>query len=748
MKNALLTLVLLIPLAPAGAEEIFREGFDKPPAGAPFVQTWGDAPEKVETNAVEPAAGVEGGPAGHLRLAFGQTLQHNLSYFTYALKDPIPILPQVESISFRVKSNVPVEIKIPIGPYGFIYHGPAVGASAQWQTVTLAKAYDELRAWCARGERPVEGGFVTGVIVALRPQKGAVADLAVDDIAFTGPEGARASLRDEGVRRRARKTRVTVVSQRWSDEGRALEAVLEKVDEAGFAGSDIVALPMECVKTDGEPIPGPISAALSERAAKHRMYVIGNIREKEGEKTYVTSFLLDRAGKLVGKYRKSHKMPDEEMALGDDLPVFETDFGRIAMRIGSDRFFPDIDHVYTAKGAGILFWAQQPEPVEDEFTQDFPSEGRASDYNVAIACSRYSSGKPGWITNMFPPYCGMPIGYAYVFNREGQRVACTARTGGGIATAVLPWPVGGGGRGASKNKAFAALAAPVQIPEKKERAKRKVHVTSIEAHLGIEELLKALDEAGKMGSDIACTYEFVWISGPDKAQIEKMTPVARANLARVAEKAKQYGMYVLVAGVVDRIERNEAILFGRDGKEIGRYFKVIRTHDEQVCGEETPVLETDFGRIAARICADECLVELDRCYGLKGADILFTPTQSWGPDALHRDRRDLSRAMDAGLFLVQATHPSSEVRHRSIIVEPTGAVVASSHYRKPSVVSAVLDLENDRPLRYTRDYTPFKPGGYLPEYQPERMPKAVNDLRETIWKQRRPELYGVLAVGK
>jgi hypothetical protein len=146
-------------------------------------------------------------------------------------------------------------------------------------------------------------------------------------------------------------------------------------------------------------------------------------------------------------------------------------------------------------------------------------------------------------------------------------------------------------------------------------------------------------------------------------------------------------MYVLIAGVVDRIERNEAILFGRDGKQVGRFFKMAKTHPEQVPGDAAPVFETDFGRIACRICADEWVVELDRCYALEGADILLTPTQSWGPDALFRDLRDISRAMDGGMFVVECTHPSTEVRHRSMIVEPTGVVVARSEYRQDGVLS-------------------------------------------------------------
>jgi predicted amidohydrolase len=440
-------------------------------------------------------------------------------------------------------------------------------------------------------------------------------------------------------------------------------------------------------------------------------------------------------------------MPDEAMDLGDELPVFDADFGRVAMRIGTDRFFPEIDLVYAARGARVVLWSQMPEPVEDEHAQDFPSQGRAADFSLTIACARYAYRGPGWITNFYPPYCGCPIGRAYVISAEGQRVASTSRQGG-VAVAAIPKGALGSGRAPNRSPGFPAITAPVKLPPARTWAKRRIRVSAIDAHVGIDELVARLDEAGRMGSDIVSTYEFVWIAGPDKKQIEQMTAVARKNLQRVADKARQYKMYVLVAGVIDRIERNEAILFGRDGQEKGRYFKIAKTHDEMVPGDSAPVFETDFGRIAARICADEWMVELDRSFAVEGADIVFTPTQSWGPDALFRNLRDISRAMDGVSFLVESTHPTTEHLHRSTIVDPTGTVIARSEYRKAGIVSAVVDLDADRPLRYHRVYDPHKPGGYLPEYQPTQMPRSTNDLRETILSCRRPALYGPLAPGK
>lgn len=743
--HACLVLMAMLAWLPAASPDNFAHiTFDGAPTEDLFINEWGDVPARVLANGAEPDAGRDG-PGGHLKLQFGEDCPHNLSYWHIKLPRPVPIAPQVQEIAFWVRTNVPVQIKVGIETFGFIYHGPGVGPAPHWQQVKLTDAYEELRKWCQRGNRNPDDGFVTHIIVALSGLKNALADVYVDDVTVSGPEGTLQAVEEEARRRRYRRVRASVVTLPWSDEGRSLPTVLDRLDEAGAVGSDIVCLPMECVQTEGEPIPGPISQAIADKAAQWRMYVIGNLREREGDRVYVTSFLCGRDGSLIGKYRKSHKLPDEDMDLGDELPVFPTDFAPIAMRIGSDRYFADIDHVYTAKGARMIFWSQQPEPVEDEYLQDFPSAGRAVDYNVFIACARYSFAGEGWITSYFPPYRGCPIGRSYIINREGERIACTPRKGS-VATAVIPLQeFHAPGRGPNRARAFACLTEPVNLPPKRQWAKRKIRITAIENHVPFEELLSRLDEAGRLGSDIVCTYEFVWISGGSPGAVETATATAKERLWQVAQKAKQWGMYVLIGGVVDRLERNEAICYGRDGKEIGRYFKIVKTHEEQIAGDDTPLFETDFGRFGVRICADNYMVELDRAYGVKGADLIFFLTQDWGPDALYRNLREISRCMDAQLFHVQATHSSSEVMHRSMIVEPTGVTVACSQYLGHGLVSAVVDLDNDRPRRYVRNWKPHTPGGYLPQYQSTELPEERNDLKETILMQRRPELYQALA---
>ena len=727
------------------AEVVFHEDFEQAVAQDLLTHRWGDKPAEVLANGAEPGVGVDGSAGAHLKLVFQGKGEHNLSYWYYELPEPMPIVEGLSEISFQVKGNVPVALKVAIAPFGFIFHGPASSGTGEWETVTLQGAWDALAAWCRKGERDPADGVISHIIFAVAKTDDVTADLAIDNLTFTGAEGLGALLARERFERQVKRVRISVATQVFTDQGRTLDAVLALIEEAALDRADILLLPQECVKTDGEPIPGPISNAIAAKAAEHQMYVIGNIREREGDRIYVTSFLCGRDGQIIGKYRKSHKMPDEEMDLGDELPVFKTDLGTIAMRIGTDRFFADIDHVYTAQGASIIFWSQMPEPVEDEYAQDMPSIGRAYDYRVFIACARYSWDGPGWITNRFPPYRGLPLGRSYVINREGERVACTPRKGSGVATATVHKTELTPGRSAAHKQAFAALTQPVTLPEPREWTKRVVRLTSIEGHLPIDKLLEKLDEAGRIGSDLVCLYEFVWIRGGPEDKVAEMTAQARANLAQVAAKADQWNMYVLIGGVIDRLERNEGILFDRDGQEVGRYFKIVRTHDEQICGDDTPVFETDFGRVGVHICADEAFVEIDRCYGVKGVDVVCVPTQSWGSDAWSRNIRDISRAMDAGVFFLECNSASSEVLHRSVIIEPTGAIVAAGGHHRESIVTAVVDLDHDRPQRYIREWTPHEPKGYLPEYQQTELPAVANDLRETILKQRRPGLYGVLS---
>ncbi|HEV3027662.1 MAG TPA: carbon-nitrogen hydrolase family protein, partial [Planctomycetota bacterium] len=517
--------------------------------------------------------------------------------------------------------------------------------------------------------------------------------------------------------------RIAVATLDSDPSGRTLEKVLARISEAGRESASIVCFPRNSVAAPPEPIPGPITIAVGDRARDARVDVVLNLAEKEGDKVYQTSVLIDRQGTVAGKYRQTHRMPDEALSLGEELPVFRRDYGTIALKSGSDHYFPELDRIYALKGATLVVWSADPEPLEDEHTSEVSFRGRAVSSGIFFACARQSGVKDDY---QFQPnhydgrFAGAPIGRSLIIDRFGNSLAETGYSGG-MAIASLPlsrWRgVGSGPRDANRNGTFKILhdtAFRPLPPPRVDPARRKVRVSVIDGNLAIEELLQRLDEVGQKGTDAVCLYEFEWVQNRDPKQAEE----GRNRLARISEKARRWNMYVVLAGVVDNRERNDGILIGRDGKEVGRYHKIERTHPEQITGTELPVFNTDFGRVAIRICADEWCPEIDRGYGLQGIDILFNPTMSSSPTAAFRERREMGRAVDNGFWIVSATAGMSQSDQRSFVLDPLGVFVARGEYWRNGILSTVIDLDN-RPYRFYRDTN-----------QKSGLPNLKRDLRE------------------
>ncbi|MBN2271470.1 MAG: carbon-nitrogen hydrolase family protein [Sedimentisphaerales bacterium] len=140
----------------------------------------------------------------------------------------------------------------------------------------------------------------------------------------------------------------------------------EQIDAAGKLGLDIVCLG-EVIQSVGtsatildcaQQIPGPATEQLGLAAKKNSIYVVATINEKAGDVVYNTAVLIDRRGNLAGKYRKVH-LPREEwkqgVRPGDQYPVFETDFGKVAIQICYDWFFPEPESIFALKCAEIIF---------------------------------------------------------------------------------------------------------------------------------------------------------------------------------------------------------------------------------------------------------------------------------------------------------------------------------------------------------------------------------------------------------
>ncbi len=185
------------------------------------------------------------------------------------------------------------------------------------------------------------------------------------------------------------------------------------------------------------------------------------------------------------------------------------------------------------------------------------------------------------------------------------------------------------------------------------------------------------------------------------------------RVGRLAATLKSY----IVLGASERSRdgtvRNAAYLLGRDGNNVGTYYK-LQTNEFYAPGENLPVFQTDFGTIGILICADRRWPEHARCLRLLGAEIIFNPT--WGTC----DDRNIAimrtRAYENGLPIC-FTHPQ-----QSLVSLPDGSIGAVLESNQPSVLVHDLDLSKNDKAKNTRDRANSAPV-----------------------QNRRPELYRIIA---
>lgn len=165
-----------------------------------------------------------------------------------------------------------------------------------------------------------------------------------------------------------RQVSIAAINLRPSGTGAAAESVrqfLETAERIVPQGTDLVLFPegMTVIGTGktyvdvAEPVPGPTTSRLAEFARKRSSYVAAGIYEREGHAAYNTSVLIDRTGRIVGKYRKVYLPAGEVeggLSPGNHYPVFQTDFGTVGMMICYDVFFADPARNLAARGAEII----------------------------------------------------------------------------------------------------------------------------------------------------------------------------------------------------------------------------------------------------------------------------------------------------------------------------------------------------------------------------------------------------------
>ncbi len=171
-----------------------------------------------------------------------------------------------------------------------------------------------------------------------------------------------------------------------------------------------------------ETIPGPTTDKIAAKAGKCGVYVIAGIAERTDlDVLHDSAVLISRSGEVQGVYRKTHVFPSTEsiFANGNELPVFETDFGRIGILICYDLEFPETARAMALQGARILFHlaADWPEGVpgtpERLFETSFPA--RALENRIAVVISNRVGKDPDLKSSFY--------GLSRIIGSEGQVIA-------------------------------------------------------------------------------------------------------------------------------------------------------------------------------------------------------------------------------------------------------------------------------------------------------------------------------------
>ena len=158
--------------------------------------------------------------------------------------------------------------------------------------------------------------------------------------------------------------RIALVQHRaGQDVGINLARGLDAVAKAAAGGASLVAFPelaftpfFPCCRPVGpvpaalgEPVPGPTTDAFAQLAAKLGVVIVLNLYEREGNRAYDSSPVIDADGRLLGTTRMLHiaQMPgffeQDYYTPGDHgMPVYETAAGRVGVAICYDRHYPEV----------------------------------------------------------------------------------------------------------------------------------------------------------------------------------------------------------------------------------------------------------------------------------------------------------------------------------------------------------------------------------------------------------------------
>ena len=160
------------------------------------------------------------------------------------------------------------------------------------------------------------------------------------------------------------------------------DQLIPYIERAGRENAQLVVFPEYVLGRIA--VPGRSTERVAAAAKANAIYVIVGCWEVFEDESFAnTALVFDRGGEIIGKYRKTHGAidhydeasppwsrppvgktrdwmirndPEWIMEAGQELPVFQFDFGKVGILTCYDGWFPEPARVMSLKGAELLVW--------------------------------------------------------------------------------------------------------------------------------------------------------------------------------------------------------------------------------------------------------------------------------------------------------------------------------------------------------------------------------------------------------
>jgi predicted amidohydrolase len=403
-----------------------------------------------------------------------------------------------------------------------------------------------------------------------------------------------------------------------------------------------------------EPIPGPTTKAIGEIARRYGAYIVVGLPEVDPvtNQYFNAAALIGKDGEVKGKYRKRNNLIEASYnatATGP-IPTFDTEYGRIAVAICADLFYPEIPRLAAVAGAQLLLVPANV-GVDIDLLRLRATE---NDFAVIIANRYGKEGSGSKSENFSEDTFSIPSPFPLDFNQgtrsavissEGQVVTEFSDPKDRVIYAELPLQT---------EHAFPIIRRPdlyslmsqdtlepytfrqLRLPQAAEVAVAATDPGSSNRNLmGVEKsVYAAVKTARRNGLDLRLVVL------PSGMFFETDEPTV-AELRRIADR----GDVDLVVGFDSDAKAKRPIsLFvaGDDGSsEVFRYHRTHRQRNEDAyVGDDFLVLDRQYGRVAVLQGPDLLAPETTVVMAKMGVDIVAVSANMTGDNlnALWRTR--------------------------------------------------------------------------------------------------------------